>query len=91
MLGLSDLKRHVAQVLEVELMMPRHLGAATLCILALAVLQVVVLIDVSPEVVALHIGCINRWVLGIAVAALGKVPAVELLARCRHIDEVAWC
>ena len=87
MLGLANLDAHVALVLEVDLMMPRHLRTATLSILALVVLQIVILLDERPEVVALHIGGIRLAV----DLALSKVPTVQLLARSRHVDEVARC
>ena len=85
MTGLADLHAHVAQILEVELMMPRHLGATALCILTGAVLQVVILLDEGPEVIALHVGSI-----GFAIDfTLLEVPAVKFLTRSRHVDKVA--
>ena len=85
MTGLADLHAHVAQILEVELMMPRHLGATTLSILTGAVLQVVILLDEGPEVVALHVGSI-----GFAIdLTLLEVPTIKFLTRSRHVDKVA--
>ena len=72
--------------LKVDLMVPRHLSATTLGILTGAMLQIIVLLDISPEIVALHLGGIYLMVS--AVGTLGKVPAVEFLARGGHINQV---
>lgn len=69
-------------------MMPWHFGTATLGILAFAAAEVVVLLDVCPEVVALHVGGIGLTVHG---AIVGKVPTVELFTAGWHEDEVAGC
>ena len=80
----------VLSKLEVELMVPRHLRAAAFRILALAVLQIVALLDVSPEVIALHVGGIDLLVaeaVGEGAVVL-EIPGVELFAACRHINQV---
>ena len=84
----AELDTHVAQILEIQLVMPRHLGTAALRILTLAVLQIVILADVLPEVVALHVGSID---LSVDSTVVDEVPAVQFFARCRYIDEVAGC
>ena len=87
MLGFAPLEMHVTRVLEVKLMVPRHLGAATFGILALAGTEIVVLTDEMPEVVTLHISGIG---ITIYLSIVGKVPAIELFTRGWHVDEVAW-
>lgn len=86
MLRLSPVDRHVTGILEVQLMMPRHLRTATLRILSLAVLQIVIMVDESPEVVTLHVGSIGYTIHGTVV---GKVPTVQLLTAGRDIKQVA--
>ena len=88
MLLLAPFETHVTQVLEVQLMVPRHLGTATLSILTRAVFQVVVLLNECPEVVSLHVGGVG---LSIHCAVVNKVPAVQLLAAGRHVNQVAGC
>ena len=83
-LGLTPLNAHVTQILEVQLMVPRHLSATTLSILTLAILQVVILLDEGPEVITLHLCSI--W-LTINLTLL-EVPVVELLTRSRNVDQV---
>ena len=85
MLGLTPLHAHVAQILEVQLMVPRHFGATALRILTLASLQVVILLDEGPEVVALHISGID---LTINLTVILEVPVIEFLTRSRHVDQV---
>ena len=64
--------------------MPRHLGTSTLSILSCAILKIIVLLDVCPEVVALHIGSICTTF----ILTIGKVPTIKFLTRCWHVYQV---
>ena len=68
--------------------MPRHLCSTTLGVLSETVFQVVVLLDIRPEVVALHVSGIC---LSINLSVVGKVPSVEFGTRGRDIQEVGRC
>ena len=59
--------------------MPRHHSTTTLSILTLVILQVIILVDVSPEVILLLLSCIFTIVL--------EVPLIQSLARSWDVNQ----
>ena len=73
--------------LQIQLMMPRHDGSSAFGILAFTAFQITVLINVSPEIIALLLGRISH-LTRLAVSIIGKVPLIQRLAGCRNVQQV---
>ena len=73
--------------LQIQLMMPRHDGSSAFGILAFTAFQITVLINVSPEIIALLLGGISH-LTRLAVSIIGKVPLIQRLAGCRNVQQV---
>ena len=73
--------------LQIQLMMPGHDGSSAFGILAFTAFQITVLINVSPEIIALLLGRISH-LTRLAVSIIGKVPLIQRLAGCRNVQQV---
>ena len=60
-------------------MMPRHHSTTTLSILTLVILQVIILVDVSPEVILLLLSCI--------FAVVSEVPLIQSLTGSWDVNQ----